>query len=134
MKTITIKLDSETKTLAKTLLLTEGQLVVKLGEMRAHDCFLELGYRGVFEYCEGELKFSRAQSYYFKSVVEKAETVPELREAIVQGEITFSQARRIAPVITPENKSEWIEKAIRLPQMGHHRMKHQVPKALFELP
>ena len=121
MKTITIRLDSETKKLAKTLLLTEGQLVVNLGEMRTHQCFLEMGYRGVFEYCEGELSFSRAQSYYFKSVVEKAETVPELKDAIVRGDLTFSQARRIATVITPQNKSEWIQKARELPQLELER-------------
>ena len=88
--------------------------------MKTNQCLLEMGYN-VFEYCLEELKFSREQSYYYQKVVEKAETVPEIREAIVQGEITFSQARRIVTVITPENKSEWIQKAIALPQIQLER-------------
>ena len=116
MKTITIELNNKAKRLAKNLLLTEGELLGVLGDMRRSKSFLELGYTGVFDYCERELHFSRAQSYYFKSVVEKADLVPEIRQAIVQGNLTLSQARRIVSVITPENQEEWIAKAIVLPQ------------------
>ena len=42
--------------------------------------------------------------------------MPQIKTAILQGEITLSQARRIAPVITKENQEEWIEKARSLTQ------------------
>jgi polyhydroxyalkanoate synthesis regulator phasin len=64
----------------------------------------------------GALKFSKSQSYYFKSVAEKAEEVPEIKTAIVQGEITLSQARRIVSAVTATNHREWIEKAKTLTQ------------------
>ncbi len=72
MKTITIELDTKAKKLAKAHLLTEGELLILLGEMKRYGCFLELGFVEVFDYCERELRFSRVQSYYFKKVVKKA--------------------------------------------------------------
>ena len=62
------------------------------------------------------LLFSRAQAYYFKTVAEKSEEVPEIKQAVAQGELTLSEARRIVPVLTKENHKEWIEKAKNLPQ------------------
>jgi hypothetical protein len=85
-------------------------------EMRRGRVFAELNYSGIFDYCERALKLSRAQAFYFKTVAEKSEEVPEIKAAVVQGELTLSQARRIAPVVTKENHKQWIEKAKSLPQ------------------
>ena len=109
-------MDSKAKTLAKDWLRTEGELLSHLMDMRKERIFAELNFSGIFDYCERELRFSRAQSYYFKSVAEKSESVPELKEAVVQGEITLSQARRIASVIEPENQKLWIADAKNLSQ------------------
>ncbi len=46
----------------------------------------------------------------------KSEEIPEIRTAVVQGELTLSQARRIVPVLTKENHRQWIEKAKSLSQ------------------
>lgn len=97
--------------LAKNYLYTEGQLLTVLMEMQRRRAFVELNYANIFDYCERALNLSRAQAYYFKTVAEKSVAVPELKEAIDQGELTLSEARRIAPVITPENSTEWIHKA-----------------------
>ena len=79
--------------------------------MRRGGLFIELGYSGVFDYCERALNLSRAQSYYFKAVAEASEKVPELKTAVTQGELTLSEARGIAPVITAENHTHWIDQA-----------------------
>ncbi len=42
--------------------------------------------------------------------------MPELKTAIEDKKITLSNARRIAPILNAENKTEWLEKASSLPQ------------------
>ncbi len=126
----TKQLDERATGLAKRYLQTEAELLEVLIEMRKKRVFAELNYSGIFEYCEQRLKLSRAQSYYFKSVAEKSDEVPEINQAIQQGELTLSQARRIVTVITPENKNEWIEKAKTLKQSDLEREVNLVnPKA-----
>ncbi len=107
--------------LAKDYLYTEGALLTVLMEMKRHRVFAELNYSGIFDYCERALRLSRAQAYYFKTVAEKSEVVPELKMAIDQGELTLSAARRIAPVVTAENQRHWIEKAKNLSQANLER-------------
>jgi hypothetical protein len=89
MKQTARQMDDKAKTLAQDYLRTEGELLSHLIEMRKERVFAELNYSGVFDYCERALRLSRAQAYYFKSVAEKSESVPELKEAVVQGEITL---------------------------------------------
>ncbi len=116
MKHTADEMDSKAKTLAKEWLRTEGELLSHLMAMRNERVFAELNFSGIFDYCERALHLSRAQSYYFKTVAEKSESVPALREAVVQGEITLSQARRIASVIAPDNHQLWIAEAKQLSQ------------------
>lgn len=107
--------------LAKDFLHTEGEILTVLMEMQQRRSFAELNYANIFDYCERALHLSRAQAYYFKTVAEKSVTVPELKEAIDQGELTLSEARRIVSVITPENSGEWINKAKDLSQVELER-------------
>jgi 5-methylcytosine-specific restriction endonuclease McrA len=44
-------------------------------------------------------------------VAEVTVTVPELKAAITQGELSISTARRIAPILNRSNQAEWIGKA-----------------------
>jgi hypothetical protein len=111
-----MKETQKAKKLGRDYLQTEGELLSVLMEMRSKKVFRELSYTGVYDYCERALHLSKSQAFYFKSVAEKAEEVPEIKTAIVQGEITLSQARRIVPAITKLNHQEWIEKAKTLNQ------------------
>ncbi len=125
-------LDSKATTLAKDYLRTEAELLSVLMEMKRRKLFFQLDYSGVFDYCERRLKLSRMQSFYFKSVAEKAEEVPALKSAIASGEISLSQARRIVPVVSPENCIEWVAKAQTLPQRELERQVTAInPKAHF---
>jgi hypothetical protein len=116
MNNVAQEFDEKAKGLAVDYLRTEGLLLTVLVEMRRRRLFAVLNYSGIFDYCERRLNLSRAQAFYFKTVAEKSEEVPEIKQAVVQGELTLSQARRIAPVITKENHEEWIGKAKSLPQ------------------
>ena len=80
-------------------------------EMSRRRVFAELNYSGVFDYCLRRLGFSKEQSYYYKKVAEVSVRVPELKTAIVEGELSLSSARRIAPILTPSNQAEWIGNA-----------------------
>ncbi|MBI4404498.1 MAG: HNH endonuclease [Deltaproteobacteria bacterium] len=116
MNNLTLQLDNKAKALAADYLRTEAALLCVLMEMRRNRVFPELNCSGIFEYCERVLKLSKAQSYYFKSVADTSEKVPQLKQAVTQGDLSLSQARRIAPILTPENQQHWIEKAKTLPQ------------------
>ena len=115
------KLDAQAQNLARDYHRTEAELLEVLITLRRKKGFLILGYSGIWDYCQRCLKLSEAQSSYYKRVAEKSEEVPELKEAIEQGTLTLSVARRIVPVITKESSSEWIEKAATLKQRDLER-------------
>ncbi len=109
-------LDLKAVALAKEYLSKEAEILFVLMEMRRHRVFIELGYTGTYDYCVRRLNLSASQSFYFKSVAEKSEEVPELKHAIISGELTLSQARRIVPAISKADCQDWIAKAKTVPQ------------------
>ena len=130
MKDLAYELDKKATVLAADFLKTEGELLEVLADMGRQKVFAVLNYSGIFDYCERKLGLSRAQAYYFKTVAEKSEEVPEIKAAVVQGELTLSQARRIVAVVTKKNHQEWIDKAKKLPQTELEReVTAQNPKA-----
>lgn len=130
MKTLAMTLDEKAVGQAGEFLRKEAELLIVLEQMSDKKLFPELNYSGVYDYCERRLRLSPAQSYYYKSVIEASRKVPELKQAVVQGELTLSEARRIAPVITPENKTQWFEKAKTLKQSELERAVKEVnPRA-----
>ncbi|MCB0404173.1 MAG: HNH endonuclease [Bdellovibrionales bacterium] len=110
------KYDQQAVELSHKYLACEAELLSHLITMRKKRYFVSLNYAGIFDYCERRLHLSRAQAYYFKSVAEKSDEVPEIKQAVMTGELTLSQARRIVPVINKTNHRQWIQKAKELPQ------------------
>lgn len=55
------------------------------------------------------------------AIAKKCETIPELKTAVEQNEMTFSNARKLVSVMTPENKTVWIEKGKILSQKAIER-------------
>src|SRR5262245_26997002 len=100
MNNIAYEFDLKATGLATDYLHSEGLLLAVLIEMRKKKLFAILNYSGIYDYCERRLNLSPAQSYYFKKVAEKSDEVPEIKQAVVQGELTLSEARRILPVVT----------------------------------
>ncbi len=94
----------------------EAELIDVLQLVDQHRVFLEKGHSSLFTYGVNELGLSESVAYNLISVSRKAREVPELKEAIEAGALSLSNARKIAPVLTLENKNEWIEKASKLSQ------------------
>lgn len=118
---------------AKNFLAAERQLLDVLMEMRQKSLFVELGYTGIYSYCLKALGLSESQACYFSQVARKSKEVPELKKAIDAGKLSVSKARRIVPVVNPENCSLWIEKAATLPQRELEReVAQQNPRSVQE--
>ncbi len=93
---------------AKDFLKLESELINILQELDDKKAFFHFGYTSLFQYAVSSLKLSEGQAYALISISRKSREVPELKEAISQGTLNSSQARRIVSVITPDNKNEWI--------------------------
>ncbi len=102
--------------LSATYKKTEGDLLEVLEQVDRHRIYLKHGHSCLFLYVVRELGLSESVAYNLITVCRKAREVPELRALIGQGAITLSNARKIAPVITVQNKALWLEKAASLSQ------------------
>lgn len=91
--------------------------------------FLRLQYSSLFDYAVKALKLSEANASNFITVARKSKTVPELKNAIIAGEITVSKARKITPVITAQNQKYWIDLAKNLPKA---KLEQEVAKVMPE--
>lgn len=69
-----------------------------------------------FSYCTQLLKLSEDVTYTLIKISRVSEKVPEVKAAIDEGVLSISNAKRIAAIVTEENKTEWIEKAKELSQ------------------
>lgn len=102
--------------LAKRFRSMETELLDVLIEVEAQLAYLPLGYDSLFSYCENCLKLTRSQSYAFMAIAKKSKEIPELKIAVQEKEMTFSNARKLVSVITAENKDTWMEKGRNLSQ------------------
>jgi len=101
---------------AADFLRMETELIDVLQEIDDHKAFTYFGFTSLFQYAVGSLKLSESRTYELISIARKSKQVPELKEAISQGILNTSQARRIVSVITPKNQAEWITMSSSLPQ------------------
>ncbi len=93
----------------------EAELVEAIRLVDRHRLFDRFGLTSTFAYCVQRLRLSEDQAYGIIRVVRKSEVVPALAQAVVEGTLTVSRAKKIASVVTPENHEEWIQKAVALP-------------------
>ncbi len=94
----------------------ESDLIEILIEVEKRRSFLERGHSSLFKYVVNDLKLSKSVAYNLIAVARRVRQVPELGLELRQGRITLSNAKRIVPVLTSENQSEWLEKAAKLSQ------------------
>jgi hypothetical protein len=114
MKTHFQSLHEKALQIAKTYLRAESDLISILQAI--DDCrgYRELGYRSLFDYSRQALGLSEAVSYNLITVARKAKEVPMLQEKLRSQEITLSNAKMIAPVLTSENQNQWLSAAASL--------------------
>ena len=106
---------------AKHFLRSEAQLLVDIQRVDEARTWEALSYTSLFHYCTTRLKLSESTTSAFISVARKLVTVPELREAVMQGTLNVSQAKRVVSVIEPANAKAWVEKASTLKQRDLER-------------
>ncbi len=90
---------------------SESRLISILQEMDGHSQFRKLQCSSLFDCGVRILKLSESNTLNFIAVARKSKIVPQLKKAIDDGILTVSKARKITPVITPENQSHWISLA-----------------------
>jgi hypothetical protein len=95
---------------------SEADLLLALSEVDQNKVHIHLGYSSLFDYALKALKLSEACAFNLITVSRKSRLIPELKEAVVSGQLSISKARKITPVLTKENSAVWIEKAISLPK------------------
>jgi len=95
---------------------TQSALIEIISQMDRKKAYIYLGYNSLFVYCTEGLKLSPSDSYSLMSIARKSKEIPELKAAINNGDIHVSNARRIIPVLTPENKGHWLKLAANLSQ------------------
>jgi 5-methylcytosine-specific restriction endonuclease McrA len=74
------------------------------------------GCKNLFEYTTVVLKLSESVAYNFIVVSRKAREVPQLKSVIEAGQLSVSKARKITSVLNKTNQSEWLQKAVHMPQ------------------
>ncbi|MCM2279592.1 MAG: HNH endonuclease [Oligoflexia bacterium] len=97
--------------MARTYLRAEADLVGILREIDEARAFRELGYRSLFEYARRGLSLSEGVAYNLIVVARKSREVPLLQEKLSRREISLSNARMIAPVLTPATQEKWLNAA-----------------------
>lgn len=88
-------------------------IVIELDRARLSQKF-EL--KSTFSYCSEVLGLTKDIICTLTKVARASEKVPELKTALDLGEMSITNAREIAAIVTQENKIEWIEKAKTLTQ------------------
>ena len=87
---------------------SEIELISILQEMDQCRGYLHFEATSLFDYSHRILRLSEATSMNLINVARKSVEVPELKQAIEQGVLSVSKARKIVPVLTTENKNVWI--------------------------
>jgi len=89
----------------------ENNLVEIFHEMDLFKGYRFYGAKNLYEYAMKVHKLTESTALNIINVARKSKEVPELRHAVMSGELSISKARKIVPVITPSNKDAWLELA-----------------------
>ena len=111
---------------ATKYLKAERDLFSILLEVDKHKIYEDFEYTHLTPYCVRKLGLSEDIAKCLVRVVRKTLHVPELGDAVTNGEISIYKARVISAAITPENKDEWLEKARSL---NKHELEKQVAES-----
>ena len=86
----------------------ERQWLLAAQRSRAHE---RLGYGGFVEYVERLFGYPARMTYEKLRVAEALQTLPELAQALRDGQVSWSCLRELTRVATPETERTWLERA-----------------------
>ena len=87
-----------------------ARLVVYLGEVDARGLFREHAYSNMHDFVVKELRMSDAEAYLRVQAARMARRYPVMISLLATGDVHLSTLRQIAPVLTPENHMQWLER------------------------
>lgn len=111
---------------ARVLKKAHAELLAAVIEVDISRLYVKFQLNSTFSYCTKILGLSEDVTCTLTRLARVSSVVPELKMAIDEGGLNISNARHIAAILTPENKSEWLEKAKILPQK---KLQYEVAKS-----
>jgi|GEM_PF-1882966 len=109
-----LPLDPNELALHKSALLAAGrfhtaqfELLELVDEVDKLRIFVKLGQKSAFAYFVNAIGLSEDMTCNLTTVARVSRTVPELKQSVRDG-LSIAKARKIAPIITPENQKHWI--------------------------
>jgi hypothetical protein len=88
-----------------------AELVVHLAELETRGLHLAAGYSSMHAYCHGVLGLSDHEAYNRIEAARTARRFPVVFELLVQGVVSLTTVRLLAPHLTPANHIEVLESA-----------------------
>ena len=80
-------------------------------EILKRKLYRELGYSSIKHYAMSKLGFSKSQFYGFQNLCLQLEKLPIVKQKIESGELGYTKAQALLPVIDQTNEKEWAEYA-----------------------
>ena len=125
------ELDEKLKTLVQESQSKEAEIARALLEMKRRGLFRYLGYPRVQDYAWCELDISRGKARALVETAEALEKLPKLEAAFRAGDVSWTKARTVARVATPDTDEHWLGRARALSSRGLER---EVAEAKGEKP
>lgn len=80
------------------------RLIIHLAEFEARCLHLAAGFRSLFEYCTEVLRLSESETYNRIEAARALNRCPAILEMLLDGSLTLTTVRLLAPHLTPENQ------------------------------
>ncbi len=94
----------------------ESRAVLWFGEVVERKLYRSLGYSSIHEYAAKALGFSPAKTSQFLRLTESLRELPKVRQAVARGKLSWTKAREVTKVATPESEAEWLKQARSVPR------------------
>jgi len=89
----------------------ERNAVLWFAEIWTRKLYRELGYGSIQQYAALGLGFSRSKTAQFLRLVRALEVLPVLRASLEKGEVSWTKAREVVRVATPQTEEAWVQEA-----------------------
>lgn len=100
------------KTALHTLEKAQQCAVLWFGEILDRKLYRELGHGSINQYAAQELGFSKSRTDDFVMLCRKLKKMPLVKDKLASGDLGYTKARVLAPVIDHTNEKGWVEFAV----------------------
>ena len=86
----------------------EKNAVALFAEIMRRKLYRQLGHPTILQYATDALGFSRSKAYEFIRLAESLESLPALKRSVESGKVSWTKAREVVKVATPESEKRWV--------------------------